>query len=396
MSPVADAAAIDAFLEVFEAAWAFPRSDEWRSRIAVDLSREQAVAAHLDDRMVGTSMSFSMELTLPGAVPAPMAGVSYVAVHPLFRRRGVLRALMRHQLDGLISEGVALAGLGASEAEIYGRFGYGPATREIRWRCARGARLRAGEPDPGSLALVGDEEARRILPAVHDAARRRQVGEVRTYPGRWHDLISADRCFLVHSDGHGGRDGYAIYRLERPEQFSAHGTLIVEHLVSASDAAYRSMWAFLLDLDLTGQVEAGGRPESEPLQWMLRDPRRLVVTDVRDHLWLRLVDLPAALAARRYGAEGSLVLEVADDFCPWNEGRWHLEAGPDGATCRPAARSRGTDLRLTASVLASLYLGTAPLAGLATAGRLRGDAPALERAAAMFGTLGTPWCSLGF
>jgi predicted acetyltransferase len=119
--PVADAEALDEFMEVFETAWAFAKDSERRSRTASDIMREEAVGAYIQDKMVGTAMWFSMELTVPGLICVPMAGVSYVAVHPLFRRRGVLRALMRHQADELARRGFSLAGLGASEAEIYGR-----------------------------------------------------------------------------------------------------------------------------------------------------------------------------------------------------------------------------------------------------------------------------------
>jgi predicted acetyltransferase len=141
----------------------------------------------------------------------------------------------------------------------------------------------------------------------------------------------------------GGRR--AVYRVEREDRYSAHGTVIVDHLIACTGAAYRTLWAYLADLDLTDWVVARGRPEHEPLRWTLLDSRELVVTAVSDHLWVRLVDLPAALGGRRYPAEGSLVLEVTDSFCPWNEGRWLLEGGPDGARCRPAASPDAAALR---------------------------------------------------
>jgi predicted acetyltransferase len=219
-------------------------------------------------------------------------------VHPLNRRRGVLRALMRSQLDDLHARGVPLAGLGASEAGIYGRFGYGPATWDSSWRLARGAARGLADGDDGcNLEMIDAPAARELLPAVHEQARQGQVGDVRTYPGRWHDLAGdgapPGTQFLLGRDDSGRPAGYAIYRIQREERYSAHASVIVDHLIALTGAAYRSLWAHLADLDLTNQVIASGRPEHEPLRWALADSRQLVVTGVHDHLWLRLVDLPA-------------------------------------------------------------------------------------------------------
>jgi predicted acetyltransferase len=326
----------------------------------------------------------------------PMAGVSYVAVHPLRRRRGVLRALMRAQLDDLHARGIPLAGLGASEAGIYGRFGYGPATWASSWRLARGAAR--GLADGWHLEMIDAPAARELLPAIHEQARRGQVGDVRTFPGRWHDLAGAPpgTQFLLCRDDGGHPAGYAIYRMHREERYSAHATVIVDHLIALTSGAYRGLWAHLSDLDLTDQVMASSRPEHEPLRWALADSRQLVVTSVDDHLWLRLVDVPAALSRRRYAAEGSLVLEVADPFCPWNEGRWLLEGGPDGATCRPARDAPAPSLRLHAAALGSLFLGGTSVTLLASAGSVQGDADAVRQAQLMFATGTDPWCSTKF
>lgn len=141
---------------------------------------------------------------------------------------------------------------------------------------------------------------------------------------------------------------------------------------------------------------ASGRPEHEPLRQALADSRQLAVTGVHDHLWVRLVDLPAALSGRRYPAEGSFILDVADPFCPWNEGRWLLEGGPDGAGCRPAGHAAGTGLKLDAAALGSLFLGGTSVTQLAMAGRIEADAALLRRADEMFGAGTVPWCSTEF
>jgi predicted acetyltransferase len=392
-----EAAGIAAFVDTFEAAWGWASDDERRRRTGSVVASESPLGAYAGGELAGTAMSFSLELTVPGEVQLPMAGVSYVAVHPLRRRRGVMRALMRYQLDDLHARGVPVAGLGASEAGIYGRFGYAPATWDSSWRLARGAARHLAESgDAPRLELVDERTARDVFPAVHDQARRSQVGDVRTYPGRWHDLIESGKQFVLCRDQDGRASGYAIYRLEREDWYSAHGVVIVDHLIACTDRAYRGLWAYLADLDLTDCVIASGRPEHEPLRWALADSRQLTVTGVHDHLWLRLVDLPAALSARRYAAEGSLVLEVTDPFCPWNEGRWLLEGGPDSAECRPAPGALGVDLRLDVTALGSLFLGGTSLALLVRAGRVEADRTSVRRAAHLFGSGPDPWCSTEF
>jgi predicted acetyltransferase len=392
---------IECFLDVFDAAWGFARDHARRRHTRTVVAAESPLAAFAGGCLAGTVMSFAMELTVPGQVQVPMAGVSYVAVHPLRRRRGVLRAMMRRQLDDLYARGIPVAGLGASEAGIYGRFGYGPATWDSSWRLARGAARGLADGDDGChLEMTGAPAALELLPAVHERARLGQVGDVRTYPGRWHDLAGdgappGTQVLLCRDDG-GHPVGYAIYRIEREERYSAHASVIVDHLIALTSAAYRTLWAHLAALDLTDQVIASGRPEHEPLRWALPDSRQLVITGVHDHLWLRLVDLPAALSRRRYAAAGTLILDVTDPFCPWNQGRWLLEGGPDGAECRTAGHSPAPSLRLNAAALGSLFLGGTSVTHLARAGILAGDAPALRQAQLMFGTEAGPWCSTGF
>jgi len=270
---------IEAFLDVFETAWGFTPDGEQRRRTGAVVAGESLLGAFADDGMAGTVMSFALELTVPGQVQMPMAGVSYVAVHPLRRRRGIMRELMRYQFDELHARGVPVAGLGASEAGIYGRFGYGPATWDSTWRLARGAARGLADRDSACcLELVDAPAALELFPAVHEQARRFQVGDVRTYPGRWHDLIGDDRHrgrhFLLCRDDDGRPGGYAIYRLEREDRYSPHAAVIVDHLIACTDAAYRSLWAYLADLDLTDWVVASGRPEHEPLRWALADSRQ--------------------------------------------------------------------------------------------------------------------------
>ena len=175
------------------------------------------------------------------------------------------------------------------------------------------------------------------------------------------------------------------------------GIVQVDWLEASSTAAYTDLWAFFADLDLTKRVVAGKRPVDEPLRWQLADSRALQVTRQADNLWIRLVDVPGALAARSYAMPGSLVLEVTDAFCPWNDGRWRLETGPDGAACTRAPAGAQPELFLSAATLGSVYLGGVALGPLARAGLVHELVPgALSRATAMLACSEAPHTAIGF
>lgn len=370
--------------------------DRYRSEVR-ELDRTQAAFA--DGKLVGTSGVLTLEVTIPGAGPVPMGGVTSVGVLATHRRRGLLRAMMRAMLDDCHARGEMLAGLGASEGSIYGRYGFGPATFQVRWELERvSARLSVAGGDPGGLELVDAAAALAAWPVLHDRIRQTRVGQVSAYPGLWEGRAANSggaKRFVLHRDGAGTVDGAAIYRLPWSPDPGASGTVQVEWLEAASATAYTSLWMFLADQDLTKRVIAGKRPIDEPLRWQLADTRTLRVTRMSDDLWVRLVDVPGALAARSYQLAGSLVLEVTDSFCAWNEGRWLLEGGLEGASCtRTQAEPQ---LSLDAAALGSLYLGGTAPGPLARAGLLRELAPGtVGRAAAMFAQPDAPFNSIGF
>ena len=171
-------------------------------------------------------------------------------------------------------------------------------------------------------------------------------------------------------------------------------TLIVMQLLAAANEAQASLWRFCFDIDLMASTEAWDRPPDDPLPWMLADPRRLK-RSLEDGLWVRLVDVAAALSARRYAAQDRLVLEVRDRFCGWNDGRYELEGGPDGTVCRPTTAE--PDIVLSAADLAATYLGTVAFTTLSHAGRVEERTQgALLRADAMFATQLQPWNPFGY
>jgi predicted acetyltransferase len=396
---------VPSFLRCSEGAFGIQLDDEAVEveAPAVEVDRSLAVFDGAD--IVATAGALSFELTLPGLSTARAAGVSYVGVQPTHRRLGLLRAMMRRQLDDVRERGEALAVLTASEGGIYGRFGYGPATFVATYEIERPTGL-ARDPE-GTVKLVSSEVAADAFPTVCDDARRRQPGEVsRSLP--WWDSYFSDYegrrsgagplFHAVRTSPGGEVDGYVSYRFDRRSEGgdADKATVRVEELSATTEAAYADLWAFVCDIDLTRGALVRGRRLDEPVRWKLRDPRRLRLTWMQDHLWVRLVDLPAALAARGYRADGRLVVEVDDPFCPWNDGTWHLEAGPSGAEAR-AVTGRDPDLSLGAADLGSTFLGGLTFAELARAGRVVERVPGdAARADAMFGSDPLPFCATEF
>jgi predicted acetyltransferase len=359
------------------------------------LELDRTLAAFDGNHIVGTAAAFSFELTLPGLTLAPAAGVTWVAVLPTHRRRGVLRALMARQLDDIAGRGEPLAILGASEAPIYGRFGYGPASRRHVVRVdTRRAAFRAPVADDGRVVLVDADTAAKLLPSVFDRVRLRTPGDHQNSDGfwqywfldkeHWRDGATA-RFYVVHETAAGEADGFAAYRLKSgwDDHGVPDGELRLEWLITAEATARAALWRYLLDVDLVDTLRAEWVPVDDPLRLLLADPRAARIVAEVDDVWARVLDVPAALAARRYGVEGGLVLEVADPLRPQTAGRFALEGGPDGARCRRTDAE--PDLSMAVDALGSLSLGGVGVGALARAGLVHAHRPdALRRADALF------------
>jgi predicted acetyltransferase len=351
---------------------------------------DRSLAWFDDGRIVATTMAFTRQLTVPGA-EIPCAGVTAVAVVPTHRRRGLLTAMMRRQLDEIRDRGEAVAALWSSEGEIYGRFGYGIGTTQARLVARRPAAALAGAAVGGDPLRSGPA-ANHIdaMRAVHDRVRARRPGML-SRPGPWWQ----DRLFDPETNRGGAHplraviadDGYALYAV-RPgsDEDEPAGEVVVRELVAATPAARAVLWAFLLDQDLTRTVRWDHASVDEPLWLMVADPRA-VRRKIGDGLWVRVVDVAAALGARAYATSLDVVLEVADAFCPWNEGRYRLAEG----SCEPTRAE--PDLALDVAALGAAYLGGPTLRELAEAGRVRELRPgALERTSAAFRGDVAPWC----
>jgi predicted acetyltransferase len=367
---------------------------------------DRSIAAFDGDRIVGTGGAYSMELTLPGLTTIPIGGLTAIAVLPTYRRRGILRAMIAYHFDEVEGRGELVSALGASESVIYGRFGYGLATSFADYEIdpRRGQFLRPPAAR-GRVRLLDREETAKIVPPVYDRYRRGQPGEM-SRPQVWWEVYARDpewtrqgasRHYDVVYESEPGRvDGWVSYRIEsRWHNGLAANIVKVRSLIGLTPEAEAALWRYLLDLDLAGTVKLGYRPVDDPIRWRLADPRRLRVTDVGDQLWVRLLDLPGALAARRYAVAGALVLEVTDAVRPRNQGRFRLEGGPDGASCQPTTAE--PDLALDVADVGAVYLGGVRLTTLARAERVAELTPgALLRADRMFASTPSPLCTTHF
>jgi len=389
--------------QVIGAAFGFdPRpedSEAWKQRAEFD----RYLVALDGEEMVGTAGALTYSMTVPGGAQVTFGGVTAVATRPTHRRRGVLTALMRRLEEDARARGEAIAALWAAESTIYGRFGFGVASEgcELTLDGAHAALVPA-PPPRGRLRQIGDAEAREVFPAAYlrltagiPGTVNRTEADWHLYfydPEHWRDGASTHR-YVVYERGD-ELAGYALYRQkEHWEQGHARNEVRIGDLQAADGDAYRALWGYCLGMDLVTTIKAYARPRRDPLSLLLAAPRRLQQR-VGDHIWVRLVDVAAALAARRYAAEGELVLEVADAFTPEAGGRFLLRGGPDGAEC--SRTDRAPDLSLSSSDLAGCYLGDARLRDLAWLGRVQGAPEAVDRAQRMLHWTLAPWCSVHF
>lgn len=357
-------------------------------RAFYDLDR--SIAVFDGGKIVGGAYSYEFEMAVPGG-SAATAGVADVVVQATHRRQGILTRMMDHQLKDVHERGEPLAALHASESVIYGRFGYGTASFGERWIIERGQSAYARPYElQGRVSFIDPADMVKVFPDVFRRATMGTPGVVQRPTLRWEEIARDPEHWrrgggpLFHAiyKHNGSVDGYVSYRVKER-------VLTVHELMAVTTEARAALWRFCFDMDIMRSTEAYARPVDDPLPWMLADPRRLERT-VGDNIWLRLVDVRAALAARRYMQSDRLVIEVPDEFCPWNEGRYELEGGPEGAECRASTSS--PDLALSVADLAAGYLGSVRFTTLARAGRVDERTPgALERADAMFSSARQLW-----
>jgi predicted acetyltransferase len=371
-------------------------TEEPMQRFLDQITAERMHAAWSDGSIVGGAGAFAFDLSVPGG-DLPTAGVSVVGVYPTHRRRGVLRSLMRAQLDDAHERGEPLAALWASEETIYGRFGYGLAAfcGEIKLAHEYTSFAQQFEPE-GTIRFLEPDEAREAVPPVYERVRALWPGMFSRNDLWWEHREIKDpeerregagpkRWVVYERDG--SVDGYAVYR-HKPgfEEGTSTAELRIIEALAATPTAERDLWGYLLSIDWKATVRAFLLPPDHALFFLLATPRRLRYR-MGDGLWVRLVDVGAALSGRKYAGDGAVVFDVHDEFCPWNEGRWKLEGGAAARTDDDA------DIALSARSLGSAYLGGVSFSTLARTGRAEELTDgALMRADGLFRWDRHPWC----
>ena len=393
---------LDVFVDTFHAALGqFPETPTedgggvWSSALEMD---RNLLALTADGRPVGTAGAYSLDLTLPGEILAPAAGVTAVGVLPSHRRQGVLTAMMRHQLAELRDRGEFLSVLLASEALIYRRFGYGPATytRRLtvtRHRAALAVPRASGAAEAaatGTVELLRRAECGEILEEVYDRYRRAQPGALSRPPRWWAvgagqaPISPAPRYVAVHRDADGVPDGYASYSIGEGR------VLTVDETIATDDAVATALARFVLGHDVVTEVVFRHVPADYPLRWQLADFNAAELGSDTDWLWVRLLDVPRALTARGWFLDGELVLDVEDPFLG-DHGRYLLTVRDSKAECVPT--DRDPDLSLDVSDLGSIYLGGTTPSTLVRAGHIQAHRPGAAAAAdALFRTDRPPHC----
>lgn len=398
----ADAGALDAYLAaVLRGFHADYVQDLWQHSRRV-LEPDRCFGFTVGGRWVSTCGAYSRVMSVPGG-SVPVAAVTIVTVQPSYRRRGLLRAMMKHQLEDLLEhrrEPVAL--LWASESLIYGRFGYGHCAPQLR---ISGQNRSAGflpsvTLGDGSVGEVGRDDAFELLPALHNRFLTDRPGSL-DRSGAWWQVIlhdpeawrrgSAAMRFALHFTADGRPDGYVIFRIrEDGDRTGPAGEVDVLDLDAAEPASYAALWRFVLDLDLVRTYVRRGAPPDEPLRYLVAD-QRSVASEFVDGTYARLVDVPRALAARTYAADTDTVIELSDPLLPANDGLFRLETSASGAR---VGRTHGSpDLTMTVRDLGGVYLGGPSLNALHHAGLVVEHQPgAVQRLARAFGSPHAPYC----
>ncbi|WP_347107416.1 GNAT family N-acetyltransferase [Paenarthrobacter sp. S56] len=313
--------------------------------------------------------------------------VTSVTVRGTHRRQGILRGMITADLAAAKDDGLAMAALTASEGTIYGRFGFGVATFERSIKVDTGPRFRLRAVPAGSVEVADPAVLLDIAPRIFSRVQRATPGSI----GRqeYYRLLAsgsighdgkpdpAVKCAL-HYDAAGRPDGYVSYRFKGWD--AKPFTMEIVDLVAGTDAAYLDLWRFLKSIDLIDVVTWAEAPVDDPLAWALEDPRCIEASDIRDMLWLRILDVPAALEARQYPVTGRLVLQVSDKL-GLAGGTWEVASDAGTGTTVRDVSGQDPDLVLDVADLASVYLGAVSPVTLAAAGRISEHRPSAAFAA---------------
>jgi predicted acetyltransferase len=385
-----------------------PYLPDFARRIAIyrrEWDPERVWGAQVDGRWIATLATEARRLSVPGSAGTTEEvvadGVTGVSVSATHRRRGLLTAMLGASQQAARDRGEPVSILIAAEWGIYGRYGYAPASDQTDYiYYPRRPHAAIAPSGTGTVRQIEPDEAAGFAATLYDRARRQRVGQI-DRPGDWwsrrlgldgYERPAETRPHWIVREGPDGPDGLLAWRVTGDfEVDGTMGSLEVQDLIAANDDAYRDLWAYLSGIDLIGEISLPAGPVDESARWLTGDGRALRAAHTGDGLWLRLLDVPAALAARRYAVADRLVLDVLD-AAPggYGQGRFALDGGPDGAQCSTTTES--ADLQVTQPALAAVYLGGRSLRQVAVAGGVVEVRPgALARADAMLATATAPW-----
>ena len=369
---------------------------------------ERTIGAFEGGAIFGTFRTFPTQLTLPGGGRVAVNAVSGVSVRPTHRRRGTLSRLIADDVARATARGDVASILIASEWPIYGRFGYGPATWKANWTLR--TRSMSFQVDPvGTIEVVSPAKARELLPGIYAQYAAAQPGEIDRPDHRWEFELGLTEWpgrprwqgrVAIHRDDAGHPDGFARYHGE--ENWGDGGmpdhALVIDELHGVTTAAEVDLWRFLAQVDMTAVIKAENRRAEEPVLWFLADARAARPNGPSEFLWVRPLDVPGLLAARRYDRDATLILEVTDvvEGRPGPAaGRYRLVVRDGAATCE---RTEATpDLTLEARHVGAASLGGTRLVNATRAGGMSEHRPgALREADLLFRTADPPWCATWF
>jgi predicted acetyltransferase len=399
--PVAEGEQRACHTVLLEALHASALSDEAWEPFSPAFPAERKFAAFAGETPVGVVSSRATEVMVPGGALVPMASVDGVAVRADWTRRGVMSAMMAAQLADLVARGEPLAGLTASEATIYGRFGYGPATyvKSVHIAKAR-VRWRPGVGGTGRVRLLDAQEAVKLPPEIYPKCGSLRPGMMTRPDGWWPEghnwlVTGGGRHRVAVHTGPDGDDGFVVFQTKDQRTFDhteRGARLAVQDLHGATVDVRTALWRFVLSVDLVAEVNAHSLPVDEPLGEMFTDPRACRVISIDDELWLRLLDVEAALNARTYSEAEPVVVEIEDRQLPTNSGRYLISASGAKRTSVEA------HVRLDVDTLAMLYLSEWRASSLVQTGRVEVlDAAAPSRLDELFRTAERrPWCGTHF
>ncbi len=352
------------------------------------------------DELISSGADFEFQMTVPGGAQVATAGLTIITVRPTHTRKGVLTTMMREHFRRAHQRGEILGALWASEAPIYGRFGYGPAVEHHEIKFDARYVGRGGAEPATTVRLVDKDQAEVLLPSLYTTAQKQRPGMLQRTsqwwkyrlfydPEKWRNGASAIR----HAVAFDGDEpvGYVSYRQKDEWELMSNGEVRIRELVPVTDAGYRALWHYVTNIDLFPIVKHWNMAPDDPLWLLFKDGRAVATTAVADGIWVRLIDVAQALQARGYTRDGAIVMRVSDTFCEWNDGAYRLEIVDGNPTCTRVEDD--AEVSMNVSTLAAFYLGGRDALAFARAGRIDGSPEAVQKLNWLFRSSPEPWCA---